>query len=124
VPRILTAPQPLSPDNNEKVMPLVKRKLRFEWVRSAEADEYEVEIFQRIAGAERSLSIFSSKAGYLEITNVSIFGPGNYSWVVRAKKLSRGRITGYVESERFFFEVREPDILPPPVVKKPEIIFY
>lgn len=124
VPGILKAPRPLSPDNNEKVMPLVNRKLRLEWQRSSEADEYEVEIFQRIAGAERSMSIFSSKTGHLEITNVSMFRPGNYSWVVRAKKLSRGKITGFVESERFFFEVREPDILPPPVIKKPEIIFY
>jgi len=124
VPRMLTAPQPLSPGNNEKVMPLVKRRLRFEWKMSADADEYEVEIFQRIAGTEKSMSIFSSKENYIEITNPAVFRPGNYSWVVRSKKTSGKKVTGFAESEKYFFEVREPDILPPPVVKKPEIIFY
>lgn len=83
-----------------------------------------MEVFQRIAGAEKSLSIFSSKESHMEMTNVSMFRPGNYSWVVRAKRISEGRITGFNESGRHFFEVHEPAILPPPVVRKPEIIFY
>lgn len=124
VPVILKAPVPLSPENNERVVPAVKRKIRFEWERSSGADDYEVEIFRRTAGAEKSMSIFSSKTNNLEITNVSIFRPGNYSWVVRAKKLSGGRVAGFSESARYFFEVQESDILPPPVIKKPEIIFY
>ena len=124
VPVTIKAPVPLSPENNEKVVPAVKRRIRFEWERSAGANEYEVEVFRSLAGAEKSLSIFSSKANNLVITNVSIFRPGNYSWVVRAKKIKGGEITGFVESERYFFEVQEPDILPPPVIKKPEIIFY
>jgi hypothetical protein len=124
VPIMIKAPVPLSPENNERVIPAVKRKIRFEWERSSGADDYEVEIFRRMAGTEKSMSIFSSKDNHIEITNQSVFRPGNYSWVVRAKKFSRGRVAGYSESERYYFEVREPDILPPPVIKKPEIIFY
>jgi hypothetical protein len=124
VPVILKAPVPISPDNNERVVPAVKRKLRFEWEKSPGADDYEVEIFRSMAGTEKSMSIFSSKENHLEITNLSVFRPGNYSWVVRAKKISKGRVAGFSESERYFFEVQEPDILPPPVIKKPEIIFY
>lgn len=124
VPVAIKAPVPISPENNSMVVPALKRKLRFEWERSAGANEYEVEVFRSLAGVEKSLSIFLSKTNNLEVSNVSVFRPGYYSWVVRAKKITGGKITGFVESERYFFQVQEPEILPPPVIKKPEIIFY
>jgi hypothetical protein len=123
IPGELKIPVQVTPKNNEKVIPGLKRRLRFEWNKIAGANEYEIEIFQRIAGTDKPLTIYSSKSNYMELTNISIFNPGNYSWVVRAKDIRKGRVAAFKESEKAYFEIEEVVLLPAPKVKNPGVIF-
>jgi hypothetical protein len=123
IPGELQTPLQIAPVNNDKIVPGLKKRIRFEWSIISGADEYEMQIFRRIAGVERPLMIYSSKSNYIDIVNQSIFAPGIYSWVVRAKQMNKGRINAYKESGRSVFEVEEVILLPAPVVKNPGVIY-
>jgi hypothetical protein len=123
IPGDLAAPLLVAPEDKDRIIPGLKKRLRFEWSRIPGADEYEVQIFRRVAGLEKPLIIYSSKSNYVDIANQAILTPGSYSWVVRAKQVSKGRVTAYKESGRSDFEVEEVVLLPAPVVKNPGVIY-
>lgn len=119
----LKAPVTVMPKNNEKLSPGLKRLLRFEWKKSTGATEYEVEVFQRIAGVEKPLMIYTSKTNYINLSNTSMYKTGSYSWLVRAKQVKQGKVIGFKESDQSFFEVERVDLLPPPQVNVPGVLF-
>ncbi len=123
IPGELKVPVHVNPKENEKVIPGLKKRFRFEWSKTNGANEYEIEIFQRIAGVEKPLAIYTSKINNIELTNLSIFTPGFYSWQIKAKQLKKGRVSAYRESKKTYFYIEEVVLLPAPSVKKPEVIF-
>ena len=123
IPGDLRIPVQIIPKDNDKIIPGLKKRLRFEWGKIAGANEYEIEIFQSVAGAEKPFMIYSSKLNYIELTNQSIFTPGAYSWLVRAKEMRKGRVAASKESKKQYFEVEKVVLLPAPVVKNPGVIF-
>ncbi len=123
IPGELKTPELVYPKDNEKIIPGLKKRFRFEWVRTAGANEYEIEIYFRIAGVEKPLTIYTSRVNYIEITNPAIFSPGLYSWRIKAKQMKSGKLSAYKESKKSFFEVEEVVLLPAPVVKNPGVIF-
>lgn len=123
IPGDLRTPIQLIPKDNDKIIPGLKRSIRFEWSRIAGANEYEIEIFQRVAGTEKPFMIYSSRTNYIELTNQTIFSPGVYSWLVRAKDFRKGRLAASKESKKNYFNVEEVILLPAPVVKNPGVIF-
>ena len=123
IPAELRAPVLITPGQNEKVVPGLKNRIRFEWKKIRSANEYEVEVFQRIAGADRSLIVYTSKSSYVEASNISLFRPGKFSWLVRAKRVRNGRVTAYRESGKSIFAIEDVRILPPPEVKDPGVLF-
>jgi len=123
IPGDLRSPAPVTPKDKEKIIPGLKKRLRFEWGKINGASEYEVEIFQRVAGLEKQFMIYSSKSNYIELTNQAIFKAGSYSWLVRAKDVRKGKVAASRESKKFYFEVEEVVLLPAPAVKNPGVIF-
>ncbi|HNX24117.1 MAG TPA: FecR family protein [Spirochaetota bacterium] len=123
IPGDLRIPVQIIPKDNEKIIPGLKKRMRFEWVKIAGANEYEIEIFQRVAGVEKPFMIYSSKLNYIELTNQSMFNTGTYSWLVRAKEVHKGMVAASKESKKFHFEVEQVMLLPAPVVKNPGVIF-
>jgi len=123
IPAELRAPVLITPGNNEKIIPAVKNGVRFEWRKIHGATEYEVEVFQRIAGAEKTMIIYSARENFIEAVNPSLYRPGIFSWVVRARQVKNGKITAFRESERSYFEVESVELLPPPEVKQPGVLF-
>ncbi len=123
VSREMKAPVPVMPKNNENILPGLNRSIRFKWSKSPGATEYEVEVFQRIAGVEKPLMIYTSSRNYLSQSNISMYKTGSYSWIVRAKRIKKGKLVAFKESRKSFFEVESADLLPPPQVKKVEVFF-
>jgi len=123
IPAELRAPVLISPRANERILPGIKNRVRFEWRRIHGATEYEVEVFQRIAGSEKAMMIYTSRDNFIEASNPALYRPGVFSWLVRARQIKNGRITAFRESERSFFEIDSVEILPPPEVKEPGVIF-
>jgi hypothetical protein len=123
IPGDLRTPVQILPKDNDKVIPGMKKRLRFEWSKISEANEYEIEIYQRVAGVEKTFMIYSSKLNYIELSNQSIFRPGVYSWLVRAKEVRGGKVVASNESKKNYFNVEEVVLLPAPVVKNPGVIF-
>ncbi len=123
IPAQLRTPLLVTPKNNENIIPGIKNRIKFEWRRVASANEYEVEVFQRIAGAEKTMIIYSSKSNSVEASNISLYRPGMFSWLVRAKQVKNGKITAFRESDKSFFEIEEVQLLPPPEIKKPGVLF-
>ena len=123
IPAELRAPVLISPKDNEKLMGGAKNRIKFEWRRIPGATEYEVELFQRIAGSEKTMMIYSSKESFIETSNTALYKPGKFSWLVRAKQMKKGKITAFRESGRSFFEVESVELLPPPEVKEPGVLF-
>lgn len=123
IPGNLRTPVPLMPKDNDKIVPGLKKCLRFEWSKITGANEYEIEISQRVAGVEKTFMICSSKMNYIELTNQSIFRFGVYSWLVRAKEMKNGRIVAFNESKKNYFNVEVIGLLPAPVVNNPGVIY-
>lgn len=123
IPAELRAPVLIIPKDNEKIMPGVKNRIRFEWRRIAGATEYEVEVFQRIAGAEKTMMIYTSRENFIETSNLALYRPGKFSWLVRARQVKKGKITAFRESGKSFFEIESVELLPPPEVKEPGVLF-
>ncbi len=123
IPDDLEIPVSVIPKDNEKIIHGLKRELRFEWREISGANEYEVEIFKRMGGVDKPLTIYSSKKNYIGLLNTSIFIPGNYSWIIRAKDVRNGRVRAFKESRKSYFEIKEVALLPAPKVKNPGVIF-
>lgn len=123
IPAELRAPVLIMPKDNERIIPGIKNRMRFEWRRIPGATEYEVEVFQRIAGAEKAMMIYTSGGNFVDASNMSLYRPGKFSWLVRARQLKRGKITAFRESEKSFFEIEAVELLPPPEVKEPGVLF-
>lgn len=123
VPGELKIPVLVSPGYNEKIIPGIKKSLRFQWEKTAGASGYELEIFQRIAGEDKTLMIYSSGKNSMEVAGLTSFSPGIYSWKVKAKKTRNGKVTAYTESGKSYFEIEEVVLLPAPEVKNPGVIF-
>jgi len=123
IPAELRVPVLVSPADNEKVLPGLKSRMRFEWRRSHGATEYEVEVFQRIAGAEKTMMIYTARDNFIEASNPALYRPGRFSWLVRARQVKKGKITAFRESGKSFFEVESVELLPPPEVKDPGVLF-
>lgn len=123
IPAQLRAPLLVTPKNNESIIPGIKNRIKFEWRKVASANEYEVEVFQRIAGAEKTMIVYTAKGGFVEASNISLYRPGKFSWLVRAKQVRNGKITAFRESDKSFFEIEDVQLLPPPEIKKPGILF-
>jgi hypothetical protein len=123
IPAELRTPLLISPENNESILPGTQNRIRFEWRRVSGANEYEVEVFQRIAGAEKTVIIYTSKTSSVEASNISLYRPGRFSWIVRAKRVKNGIVTAFRESDKSFFEIGEVQLLPPPEIKDPGVLF-
>jgi len=123
IPGDLRTPVQTMPKDNDKIIPGLKKRIRFEWSKITGANEYEIEIYQRVAGTEKPFMIYSSKTNYIELTNQSIFTPGVYSWIVRAKDVRKGQLAAFKESKKNYFNVEEVVLLPAPVVNNPGVIF-
>ncbi len=123
LPADMKPPVLVSPKQNEKITPGVTKRLKLQWKKIEGVNEYEVEIFERIAGAERSLSVYTAKKPYLELSNQMLYKPGRFSWLVRAKKTKGGRVTAFRESGKSYFEIGEVTVLPAPVVKSSNVLF-
>ena len=123
IPAELRAPVLVAPGKNEKIIPGIKNRVRFQWSKIHGATEYEVEVFQRIAGVEKTMIIYTARNNYIESANPSLYRPGQFSWLVRARQVKNGRITAFRESERSFFEVESVELLPPPEVREPGVLF-
>jgi len=123
IPLDMKMPVQISPKDNEKIAPSFNRRLKLQCEKVEGANEYEFELFQRIVGIEKSLSIYTSKSPSIELSNQILYKPGRFSWLVRAKKIKGGRVTAFRESKKSFFEIDEVQILPAPVVKTPSVIF-
>lgn len=123
IPAELRAPVLITPVNNGKILPGIKNRVRFEWRKIHGATEYEVEVFQRIAGAEKTIVIYTSRVNFIEASNPALYRPGMFSWLVRARQMKNGTITAFRESGKSFFEVESVELLPPPEVKEPGVLF-
>jgi hypothetical protein len=123
IPAELRAPVLITPVNNGKLLPGAKNRVRFEWRKIHGATEYEVEVFQRIAGAEKTIVIYTSRVNFIEALNPALYRPGMFSWLVRARQIKKGTITAFRESGKSFFEVESVELLPPPEVKEPGVLF-
>ncbi|HPR39209.1 MAG TPA: hypothetical protein PLT13_16555, partial [Spirochaetota bacterium] len=123
IPAELRVPVLISPVKNEKILPAIRNRVRFEWRRIHGATEYEVELFQRIAGAEKTIMIYTARDNFIEASNPALYRPGMFSWLVRARQVKKGRVTAFRESGRSFFEVESVELLPPPEVKEPGVLF-
>ncbi len=123
IPGGLKTPVQIIPRENEKIIPGIKKRIRFQWEKTAGASEYEIEIFLRVAGVDKTLMIFSSKSNSIELSNTGALTPGIYSWQVKAKRINNRKVTAYTESKKRYFEIEEVEILPAPEIKTPGIIF-
>lgn len=124
IPATLKVPVHITPGENEKLIPGLIKRIRFQWSRITGANEYEIEITRLIGGVEKPLVIYTSRDDFIEVSNVSMYKPGRYSWLVRAKHVKNGKVTAYQESKKRIFEIDTVELLPPPEVKNPGVLFY
>lgn len=123
IPADMKTPVLVSPKDNEKIIPGFKKRIRLQWEKTDGVTQYEVELFQRIAGIDRSLTIYNVKNNFIDLSNQILYKPGQFSWLVRAKKISGGKVTAYRESGKSYFEIEEVELLPAPVIKSPPVLF-
>jgi hypothetical protein len=123
IPADMKAPVLIAPGNNEKIIPGIIKRLRLQWEKIEGASEYEVEIFQRIAGIDKSMSIYSVKSSFIDLSNQMLYKPGQFGWLVRAKKTKGGKVTASRESKKSYFEIEAVELLPAPVIKTPPVLF-
>jgi len=123
IPAEMKTPVLIAPANNEKIIPGIKKRIRLQWEKIDDVSEYEVEIFQRIAGIDKSLSIYNVKKSFIDLSNQMLYKPGQFSWLVRAKKTKGGKVTAFRESGKSYFEIEAVELLPAPVVKTPPVLF-
>lgn len=123
IPADMKTPVLTSPRDNEKIIPGIKKRIRLQWEKIEGVSEYEVEIFQRVAGTDKSLTIYNVKSSFIDLSNQMLYQPGQFSWLVRAKKIKGGKVTAYRESKKSYFEIEAVELLPAPVVKTPPVLF-
>jgi hypothetical protein len=123
IPQDMKIPVLISPKDNAKMTPGFRKRLRLEWEKIPGVSQYEVEIFQRIAGIDRTLTIYTAKKNFIEISNQMFSKPGQFSWLVKAKKITGGRVTAFRESKKSFFEIEGMELLPAPKIKTPGVLF-
>ena len=116
IPSVLEKPKIISPENLAKVNLDDVEVLRFQWSSVKGADSYELEIYQRSSGIDRSLMVLSTTSTKVELRNFRSLESGNLVWLVRAKKKSGSRIAAVSESDRMYFilkvseDIRAPKI--------------
>ncbi len=123
IPAELQIPVLTAPKDNSKITPGIRKRIRLEWVKIAGVSEYEVEIFQRVAGIDKSLTIYTVKTNYIELANEMLYKPGQFTWLVRARKTKGGKVTAFRESKKSFFEISEVELLPAPKLKTAPVLF-
>lgn len=106
IPSALEKPKAVFPENLAKVNLDEVDALRFQWTSVKGATSYELEIFQRTSGIDRSLIVMSTSSTKIELRNFRSLEAGTLVWVVRAKKKSGSRIAAVSESDRMFFVLK------------------
>jgi len=106
MPEILAKPSVISPANMDVINLDNLDVIKFQWEKVAGADSYELEIFQRESGADRSLIVLNADTQKVELRNFKILNPGTLVWIVRAKKSVNGIITASSESGRNYFVLK------------------
>ncbi len=106
MPEILSKPSAISPVNMNVINLDKQEAIKFQWEKVPGADSYELEIFQRESGIDRSLIVMNSKSPIIELRNFEILNPGTIVWIVRAKKSVNGVISGSSESDRNYFVLK------------------
>ena len=106
IPEILSKPSAVLPVNMDVINLDNLDVIKFQWEKVAGANSYEVEIFQRVSGSDRSLVVLNTDAPKIELRNFKILNPGTLVWIVRAKKTVNGIITGSSESGRNYFVLK------------------
>ncbi len=106
IPSALEKPVTNFPENLAKVNLDDVDVLRFQWSAVKGADSYELEIFQRTSGVDRSLMVLNTVSTRIEVRNFRSLVPGTLVWVVRARKKTGSRIAAVSESDRMYFVLK------------------
>lgn len=106
IPSALEKPKTISPENLAKVNLDDIDTIRFQWTAVRGADSYELEIFQRTTGVDRSLMVLGTTTTKIELRNFRSLETGTLVWVVRAKKKSGNKIAAVSESDRMYFVLK------------------
>jgi len=114
IPEALEKPSAVLPSNMGVINLDNLDVVRFQWNKVTGADQYEVEIFQRESGADRSLIVLNTDKTVIELRNFSFFDQGTVVWIVRARKSVKGKITATSESDRNYFVLKINDNLSAP----------
>lgn len=120
IPSALDKPKIISPENLAKVNLDDIDVLRFQWAAVKGADSYELEIFHRSSGIDRSLIVMNTASTKIELRNFRSLEPGTLVWVVRARKKSGSRIAAVSESERVSFVLKVNEDIQAPKIQLQE----
>lgn len=123
IPETLKKPVAILPANMGVVNLDNSDSIKFQWAKVEGADSYEVEIFQRVAGVDRSLIVLNTDTNRVELRNFTIFDPGTIVWVVRAAKSVKGKISATSESERSYFVLKVSEEISAPKLDVPGTIY-
>jgi len=123
IPETLQKPAAITPSNMGIINLDNTDVIKFQWEKIAGADSYEVEIFQRVAGADKSLLVMNTDNTKIELKNFSIFNPGTIVWIVRATKTVKGKISATSESDRNYFVLKVSEEIQAPKMNVPGTIY-
>ncbi|MCL2154504.1 MAG: FecR family protein [Leptospirales bacterium] len=87
------------------------------------ANSYEIEFFQSIRGKNKPVFVLNSKRTDVSLSNFSIFNQGEVKWLVRAKRIDKGRLITVSESEMSSFIIRANENISAPKIEAPEVIY-
>ena len=123
IPSELDRPRAISPENLAKINLDAVNSLQFRWSAVKGADIYEVEIFRRTSGVDKSLMVLETASTMIELRNFSSLESGTLVWVVRARKKSGKRLAAFSESDRRYFVLKVSENISAPKVQS-EDTFY
>ena len=123
IPSELDRPRAISPANLARINLDDVNSLQFRWSAVKGADIYEVEIFRRTSGVDKSLMVLETASTMIELRNFSSLESGTLVWVVRARKKSGKRLAAFSESDRRYFVLKVSENISAPKVQS-EDTFY
>ncbi len=117
IPSALEKPKILFPQNLANINLDDVNVIKFQWSPVKGADSYQIEIFQRTSGVDKSLISLNTTGTILELRNFKSLEQGTLVWVVRARKQSGTRITAVSESDRMYFVLKVNDNISAPKIQ-------
>lgn len=123
IPGTLARPVTVYPENLATINLDDISVLRFQWQKVRGADTYELEIFHRQDGTDRSLITMTTGSTQIEIRNFSFLEKGTIVWVVRARKKSGSKLAASSESERRYFVLRVSENIRAPKIQTGDTIY-